>query len=87
MKDVKWFFYLYTHMKKLLLAFLAIGPIAFAQHENPNPGYWQQHVDYKMDVKMDVEKFQYSGTQDLVYTNNSNDTLKKVFYHFLGVFG
>jgi len=68
-------------MKKLLLAFLAIGPIAFAQHKNPNPGYWQQHVDYKMDVKMDVEKFQYSGTQDLVYTNNSNDTLKKVFYH------
>lgn len=74
-------FYLYTHMKKLLLAFMAIGPIAFAQHKNPNPGYWQQHVDYKMDVKMDVEKFQYSGTQDLVYTNNSNDTLKKVFYH------
>lgn len=68
-------------MKKLILAILAIGPVALAQHKNPNPGYWQQHVDYKMDVKMDVEKFQYSGTQDLVYTNNSTDTLKKVFYH------
>lgn len=68
-------------MKKLLFALLAMGPVALAQHKNPNPGYWQQHADYKMDVKMDVEKFQYSGTQELVYTNNSNDTLRKVFYH------
>src|SRR5690606_28365803 len=36
---------------------------------------------YKMDVKMDVETFRYNGTQELIYTNNSNDTLKKVFYH------
>src|SRR5690554_7517096 len=34
-----------------------------------------------MDVTMDVENFQYSGTQELVYTNNSPDTLKRVFYH------
>jgi len=68
-------------MKKWFLALLAIGQVSLAQHKNPNPGYWQQHVDYKMDVKMDVEKFRYNGTQQLVYTNNSNDTLKKVFYH------
>lgn len=43
--------------------------------------YWQQHVDYKMEVSMDVEKFQYKGKQELVYTNNSSDTLKKVYYH------
>ena len=43
--------------------------------------HWQQHVDYTMDVEMDVETFQYSGTQELVYTNNSPDTLKQVFYH------
>ena len=58
-----------------------VGQFAIAQHKNPNPGYWQQHVDYKMDVTMDVEKFQYSGTQELVYTNNSADTLKNVYYH------
>lgn len=68
-------------MKKLLFLFLSIGFVASAQHNNPNPGYWQQHADYKMDVKMDVEKFQYSGTQDLKYTNNSADTLKRVYYH------
>jgi hypothetical protein len=43
--------------------------------------YWQQHVDYKMDIDMDVNNYQYQGTQKLVYTNNSPDTLNKVFYH------
>ena len=43
--------------------------------------YWQQAVDYKMEVEMNVDTFQYSGNQELVYTNNSPDSLKKVFYH------
>ena len=64
--------------KNILLTLISV--IGFAQN-NPNPGYWQQHVDYKMDVKMDVKNYQYKGTQELVYTNNSSDTLKKVFYH------
>ncbi len=69
-------------MKKWYVFVVAIvGQFAIAQHKNPNPGYWQQHVDYKMDVTMNVEKFQYSGTQELVYTNNSADTLKNVYYH------
>ena len=65
-------------MKKLLL--LLTSCIGFAQN-NPNPGYWQQHVDYKMEVNMDVKKFQYKGKQEIVYTNNSPDTLHKVYYH------
>jgi hypothetical protein len=28
-----------------------------------------------------VKTYQYSGKQELVYTNNSKDTLRKVFYH------
>ena len=43
--------------------------------------YWQQHVDYTMDVKIDVNTFNYDGTQKLIYTNNSPDELKRVFYH------
>ena len=43
--------------------------------------YWQQHVDYKMNVDMDVKDYKYTGTQELKYTNNSPDTLKTVFYH------
>jgi hypothetical protein len=44
-------------------------------------GYWQQKVDYKMEVSMNVETYQYKGKQKLVYTNNSSDTLRKVYYH------
>jgi hypothetical protein len=44
-------------------------------------GYWQQHVTYKMDIDFDVAKHQYKGKQELVYTNNSSDTLHKVYFH------
>jgi hypothetical protein len=68
-------------MKNLFttLLILAVG-LSFAQN-NPNPGYWQQHVDYKMEVDMDVKAYQYKGKQTLVYTNNSSDTLKRVYFH------
>jgi hypothetical protein len=50
-------------------------------HSQNNFEYWQQHVDYTMDVKMDVNTFNYEGTQKLIYTNNSPDNLEQVFYH------
>ena len=50
---------------------------SFAQSNS----YWQQKADYKMDVSMNVETYQYKGKQTLVYTNNSSDTLRRVFYH------
>lgn len=67
-------------MKKFLSAFLfiAVFTAAFAQN---NTRYWQQEADYKMDVQMDVKNFQYQGKQELKYTNNSPDTLNRVFYH------
>jgi len=43
--------------------------------------YWQQHVDYKMDVTVEVTSNTYSGTQKLIYTNNSPEALNVVFYH------
>ena len=42
---------------------------------------WQQHVNYTMAVEMNVETNRFTGTQKLEYTNNSPDTLKRVFYH------
>lgn len=51
---------------------------AFAQN---NTSYWQQHADYTMEVDMNVKNYQYTGEQELVYTNNSPDTLHQVFYH------
>ena len=44
-------------------------------------GYWQQHANYYMEVDMDVDNHQFSGNQILTYTNNSPDTLDRVFYH------
>ena len=43
--------------------------------------YWQQHVDYEMDINVDVSDFTYDGDQSIIYTNNSNDTINKVYYH------
>ena len=45
------------------------------------PAYWQQHVDYNMEIDMDVNTYQYDGKQTLVYTNNSPDVLNHVYYH------
>ncbi|MFT6749022.1 MAG: hypothetical protein ACJAQ1_000951 [Flavobacterium sp.] len=64
-------------MKKFLLLSLVISATSFGQKK----GYWQQKVDYKMSVTMDVKNYQYKGNQELIYTNNSNDTLTKVYYH------
>ncbi|OWP83122.1 M1 family metallopeptidase [Flavobacterium davisii] len=60
---------------------LFLFPLLSLAQKNPNPGYWQQHVDYKMEVNMDIKKYQYKGKQTLVYTNNSPDTLKRVYIH------
>ena len=66
--------------KAIVLLFIVFYNFIIAQN-NPNPGYWQQQADYKMELSMDVKTFQYKGTQTLEYSNNSNDTLRKVFYH------
>ncbi len=43
--------------------------------------YWQQKANYTMKVHMDVDTHLYEGSQTLIYTNHSPDTIKKVFYH------
>lgn len=60
-----------------MLFLFFISANCFSQSAN----YWQQRVDYKMNVSMDVKTYRYKGTQELVYTNNSQDTLSRVFYH------
>ena len=42
---------------------------------------WQQKVDYKMLIDFDVTKHQFEGDQTITYTNNSPDTLDRIFYH------
>ena len=66
-------------MKNTFSLFLIV--IGFGTLSAQNIGYWQQQADYKMDVTMNTKNYQYKGNQELVYTNNSSDTLKRVFYH------
>ncbi|TKD65140.1 M1 family metallopeptidase [Flavobacterium sp. ASW18X] len=63
------------------LTFLMVCGLSSLLIAQNNTEYWQQHVDYTMDVQMDVETYQYTGTQKLVYTNNSPDQLNRVYYH------
>ena len=78
--------------KSIILIFICfVATLSFAHNEvTPlksdsklpiETGYWQQHVDYKMEIDMDVNTYQYKGTQTLVYTNNSPDVLNHVYYH------
>jgi len=41
----------------------------------PGHKYWQQKVDYKINVSLNEATKTLSGTADITYTNNSPDTL------------
>ena len=67
-------------MKLFFGGFLALF-ITIVTAQN-NTSYWQQKVDYKMEIDFNVETHQYKGTQKLTSTNNTPDTTDRVFYHF-----
>ncbi len=67
----------YNFTKTLTIGILFVLPMSFALAQ----GYWQQRVEYRMDIDFDVNTNQFSGTQELNYFNNSPDTLTSVFYH------
>jgi hypothetical protein len=64
-------------LKSFFLVIIVI--LSFAVHAQPQR--WQQAVKYTMNINMDVEANRFTGKQQLEYTNNSPDTLVKVFYH------
>lgn len=63
------------------ILFASVCAFSIANTTAQNTSYWQQHVDYNMEVDMNVNNYQYIGKQELTYTNNSPDTLTQVFYH------
>lgn len=65
-----------NRMRQASLILIALmGMVAGAQ------GYWQQRLNYVMDVTMDHITHKYTGKQVLTYTNNSPEALTHVFYH------
>jgi hypothetical protein len=59
----------------LIVSFFA-GSMVYSQTDK-----WQQRVKYTMEINVDVNTNRFAGKQKLEYTNNSPDTLKKIFYH------
>ncbi len=43
--------------------------------------YWQQRVNYEMAIDFDDKTNRYTGTQELIYYNNSPDTLFHAYFH------
>ncbi len=65
-------------MKKLI-TLLLLG--FFSLNISAQRTYWQQEIDYTMNIDVDTEKHQYQGDQKIVYINNSPDELDKVYFH------
>lgn len=60
----------------IILAFLLVN-LSFAQRQP----YFQQRVDYEMDVYLDAKTHILKGKQIAIYQNNSPDTLYEIYYH------
>tara|TARA_B100001057_G_scaffold9844_3_gene9279 strand:- start:5731 stop:7515 length:1785 start_codon:yes stop_codon:yes gene_type:complete len=43
--------------------------------------YWQQRVEYNINIDFNHKNHQFVGQQNLIYFNNSPDTINKVFFH------
>ncbi|MFT4062666.1 MAG: M1 family metallopeptidase [Edaphocola sp.] len=61
-----------------MVAVLCLGKMAAAQAPHC---YWQQAIDYKMSIDMNVANNTFAGTQLIRYTNNSPDTLRHLYFH------
>lgn len=55
--------------------------VALFQITNAQDYRWQQRVEYAIEAELDVTTHKVTGTEKLVYFNNSKDTLTKVYYH------
>jgi hypothetical protein len=63
---------------KVLLLLTTICQLSTASSQADR---WQQRIKYNINVNMDVVTNRFSGTEKLEYTNNSPDTLNKVYFH------
>ncbi|MFC4262165.1 M1 family metallopeptidase [Ferruginibacter yonginensis] len=66
-------------MQKIVL--ICLATLASLQTMAQPENRWQQRVNYKMVINVDAPKNQFKGTQRLEYSNNSDQTLDRVFYH------
>lgn len=46
----------------------------------PGPDYWQQEVDYDIDIRLDEDEKRLYGSETVTYTNNAPDTLNFLWF-------
>ena len=63
-------------MRKIFL-FLFIVCLQHSAHSQ----YWQQQVNYVIDVTLNDKQHTLDGFEKITYTNNSPDTLKFIWFH------
>ena len=66
---------MYKFYSILLFAFFAMGNSLFAQE------YFQQEVNYKIDVKLNDKVHEFSAFETVEYINNSPDELEFIYFH------
>ena len=62
-------------------SFLALLTMFISVQLFAQPERWQQQINYKIDAALDVQKNTIKGSEEILYTNNSTDTLRKVYFH------
>ena len=56
-------------------------PIAWCQPFDKAQGYWQQQVNYTIDVSLNDKEHTLTGFEKIDYINNSPDTLTFIWFH------
>ena len=64
-------------MRNIIVLIICLFINNTAQTQN----YWQQNADYKINVDVNANNNTFKGNQEIKYTNNSRDTLNKIFFH------
>src|SRR6478609_1027171 len=62
--------------KYLIILLLCLGTKAFAQDK-----YWQQYVNYNIDVTLNDQDKSLKGFETIVYKNNSPSELDFIWFH------
>jgi hypothetical protein len=68
-------------LKKILFIFFVLVSFLPTANCQPPTAYWQQKVDCKIDVTLNDVEHSLDGFIKINYTNNSNDTLKFIWFH------
>ena len=69
-------------MPKVIIALLVLlfSVFSFAS-TNHHDNYFQQHLNYVIDAKLDVDLKRIDANQELIYFNFSPDSLKEIYFH------